>query len=148
VSRLAIGAAVLTTLDGTTPHGSTGMAWAEGDDPLLLTTLRRDGTTRRLVAETGIFAVSALGAEHAELAWQFARRRDRFGGVRVRTGPVHGLPLLADALAGFECTVEAVHPFGEHEIVVGRIVSCFAAGSGEAGPAVHYRRRLWTVEPA
>lgn len=147
VSRLAVGAAVVTTLDGATPHGSTGMAWAEGDQPLLLTTLRTRGTTRQLVAAAGVFGVSALAAEQAELAWQFARRgaEARFASVPLREGPAHGLPLLADGLASFECTVEAVHPFGMHDIVVGRIVSCLVDAQDDTGPAVHYRRRLWSV---
>lgn len=152
VSRLAVGAAVLTTFDGATPHGSTGMAWAEGDQPLLLTTLRTGGTTQRLVVAAGVFGVSALSAGQAELAWQFARRGERagerFAGVSLRKGAVHGLPLLAGAAAGFECTVVAVHPFGTHDIVVGRTVSCFATEPDDRGPAVHYRRRLWTVQPA
>jgi flavin reductase len=65
--------------------------------------------------------------------------------VSVSPGPVHGVPLLDEALATFECELEAVYPFGRHDIVVGRIVSARADDSPDARPAIHSGGRLWQL---
>ena len=45
---------------------------------------------------------------------------DRFAGGEWKPGR-GGVPLLADALASFECEILAEHPAGDHWIVVGRV---------------------------
>lgn len=149
IGRIPSGVAIITTVQDGRPHGATGMMWAESPDPpLALTTLKLTGTTRRLIAAQATFGISLLTARSAHLTWQFARRAgpaDRFAGVSVSPGPVHGIPLLDDALATFECELEAVYPFGRHEIVVGKIVSARADDNPDAGPAVHLGGRLWQL---
>jgi flavin reductase len=151
IGRIPAGVAIITTVQDGRPHGATGMMWAESPDPpLALTTLQRTGTTRRLIAEQAIFGISLLTVRSSHLTWQFAGRSGpggRFAGVSVSHGPVHGIPLLDDALATFECELEAVHPFGRHDIVVGRIVSARADDSPDAGPAIHFGGRLWQLSP-
>lgn len=143
LGALAVGVCVVTTLDeALKAHGATGMAWGEETDPpLLLTTLRRTGATRRLVAGSGVFGINVLAFEHRHLARQFAAGGDRFRGVASRRGAALGVPLLADAFAAFECSVDGIHPFGAHDIVVGRIETCIVT-PGDADPAVHVRGRL------
>lgn len=157
IGRIPAGVAIITTVQDGQPHGATGMMWAESPDPpLALTTLRLTGTTRRLIGAQAVFGISLLTAGSKHLTWQFANRgaaADRFAGVSVSHGPVHGVPLLDDALAAFECELEAVYPFGRHDIVVGRIVSAQAddspdadpAAGPDAGPAVHFGGRLWQL---
>jgi flavin reductase (DIM6/NTAB) family NADH-FMN oxidoreductase RutF len=149
IGRIPAGVAIITTVQDGRPHGATGMMWAESPDPpLALTTLQRTGTTRRLIEAEAAFGISLLTARDKHLTWQFARRADaadRFAGVSVSHGPVHGIPLLDDALATFECELEAVYPFGRHDIVVGRIVSARADDSPDAGPAIHFVGRLWQL---
>lgn len=143
LGALAVAVCVVTTLDeALQAHGATGMAWGEETDPpLLLTTLRRASTTRRLVGGSGVFGINVLGFEHRDLSHQFASGGDRFRGVVRRRGTALGVPLLADAIATFECTVEAIHAFGTLDIVVGRIAACIVTPGG-ADPAVHVRGRL------
>lgn len=152
IGRIPAGVAIITTVQDGRPHGATGMMWAESPDPpLALTTLRLTGTTRRLITAQATFGISLLTAQNADLTWQFARRAgsaDRFAGVSVSRGPVHGIPLLDDALATFECELEAVYPFGSHEIVVGRIVSARADDNPQARPAIHLGGRLWQLSGA
>jgi flavin reductase len=155
--RLAIAVSIITTLEGDRPHGCTGMAWAEHTDPpLLLTTLRRDGSTLGLVTGAGRFGVSVLSDDQAAYVRQFAAApraahgRDgpagRFDGVAWSAGPCLQQPLLEGCTASFECTVEATHPFGGHEIVVGRIAAARVADGGRA--LVHYDARLWSLREA
>jgi flavin reductase (DIM6/NTAB) family NADH-FMN oxidoreductase RutF/uncharacterized protein YndB with AHSA1/START domain len=143
--RLAIAAAVITTLDDGRPHGSTGMAWAEhATPPLLLTTLRRDGRTRALVGAAGRFGVNVLSEEQRPYAGRFASRsaepETRFAGVPFTPGPAFGLPLLDGSLAGFECEVQDIFAFGGHDIVVGRVA--WASTSAAGKPVIHYDGRL------
>ncbi|MQA77629.1 MAG: hypothetical protein GEV10_03950 [Streptosporangiales bacterium] len=147
-NRLAVAVAIVSTFDGDEPHGSTGMAWAEHvDPPLVLTTLRRAGASRRLVEATGMFGVSVLDEGQDEYVRRFAakshRPGDRFDGVPYAPGPRLGLPLLDGCVATFECEVKDIHPFGGHDIVVGEAVS--ATASGDQRALVHYDGHLWAL---
>jgi 3-hydroxy-9,10-secoandrosta-1,3,5(10)-triene-9,17-dione monooxygenase reductase component len=155
-ARVPAGVVIITTgdpeadaPDGTgAPHGSTATMWAESaDPPLLLTTIRRDGTTRQRIALGGSFGVSLLEASQVKLTWQFADPRragaERFAGVPVLRGPVRGLPLLADALASVECDVQAIHPFGKHDIVVGLVLWAQVSDAPDSRPVIHYGNSLW-----
>lgn len=148
--RLAIGVAVITTLDGGEPHGATGMAWAEHPaPPLVLTTLRRSGRTRQLVSACGAFGVNVLAARQAELVRQFAgssrEPTERMRDVPLVRGQRHGLPLLRDSVVALECAVTDVHPFGGHDIVVGRVETVRLAPDAE--PLVYCAGTLGTLAP-
>ena len=58
--------------------------------------------------ERGTFAVNVLGHQHGELAVRFAGPRDRFAGLR--TLPMDGIPVLADALTALVCDIHDEHP--------------------------------------
>jgi flavin reductase (DIM6/NTAB) family NADH-FMN oxidoreductase RutF len=126
------------------------MIWAEAPDPpLLLTTLRKEGTARQRIATDASFGISVLDVSQAQLTWQFANRNrsaaERFEGVRVTIGPIRKVPLLMDALAAFECDVEATYPFGQHDIVVGRVVWAATGDEPDLRPVIHYAKRLWQL---
>lgn len=141
---LAVAAAVITTLDDGQPHGCTGMAWAEHPaPPLLLTTLRAGGRTRELAGAARRSGVNVLSEEQQAYAGKFAARSPapgaRFSGVPFSPGPAYGLPVLDGCVASFECAVEAIYPFGGHDIVVGRVAW---ASAGEGWPVIHYDGHL------
>lgn len=55
------------------------------------------------------------------------------------------VPLLTDALAVFECGVEATYPFGLHDIV-GRVVWAHAGDDGhDVMPVIRYGSALWQL---
>jgi 3-hydroxy-9,10-secoandrosta-1,3,5(10)-triene-9,17-dione monooxygenase reductase component len=150
-ARLATGVAVITTLDDGRPHGCTGMAWAEhAAPPLLLTTLRTGGRTRELVGAVRRFGVNVLSEEQRAHTARFAARSAepgaRFAGVPFSPGPTLGVPLLDGCVASFECEVTDIHPFGGHDIVVGRVT--WASAAGEGRPALYYDGRLWGLREA
>lgn len=150
LAKVPIGVAVITVATAGTPHGSTGMVWAEAaDPPLLLTTLRRSGTTRRLVEEQGAFGVSLLSDPQSQLAWQFAGQSgpaaERFDRVQLLTGTARGIPLIDGSHLAFECDLEASYPFGQHDIVVGRVVSARARECRASQPLVHCDGRMWRL---
>jgi flavin reductase (DIM6/NTAB) family NADH-FMN oxidoreductase RutF len=90
-------------------------------------------------------AVNVLGAGQQALALRFASAGvDRWAGVSWRPG-VAGAPLLADAVAHFECETVARHPAGDHVILIGRVEHCdHRAG---AAPLLFHGGRFYTEHP-
>ena len=105
--------------------------------PLVLVCLDRRGNSHDPVIASGAFAVSVLASHQEEMAHRFARgtHRERFAGVEFRDSS-SGSPVLPDALAWLDCRVRAVHPAGDHSIVVGEVLGC---GAGEGDPLVFFR---------
>ena len=69
------------------------------------------------------FSVNVLGEEHRAISDRFARAsgEHKWGGVKHRVGE-GGVPVLEDAVAAFECEVEARFDAGDHVIVLGRVL--------------------------
>jgi flavin reductase (DIM6/NTAB) family NADH-FMN oxidoreductase RutF len=143
--KLATNVAVITVSDRSGSHGCTANAWAEAaDPPLLLITLRRGGATHARIEAQGSFAVNVLAADQTSLALGFAGRADRFADVAHEPGPVLGQPLLAGALATFECDLDAVHPFGAYDILVGAVRNAEARATGD--PLLYFADRFGALE--
>jgi flavin reductase (DIM6/NTAB) family NADH-FMN oxidoreductase RutF len=129
--RFATGVTVVTvpTPDGA-GHGMTANSFTSVslDPPLVLICVDRGTDTHGLLLAAGVFAVSVLPADRADLSDRFARSPDHsLSGLDVRRAAT-GAPVLADSLAHLDCRVEAVHPGGDHDIVVGRVLAA------EVGP--------------
>ncbi len=139
MSRLVTGVALVTSrLDGSV-HGLTvnAVSSVSLNPPLVLVCLDRSGNSHDPVIASGSFAVSVLASDQEEMAHRFARgtHRERFKGVAFRDSS-SGSPVLPDALAWLDCAIRAVHPAGDHSIVVGEVLGC---GAGEGDPLVFFR---------
>ena len=76
-----------------------------------------------LIARTGRFCVNVLGADQLALCQRFATRgQDKFGELAHGASP-SGQPLLDDAIAWLDCTLERVVEIGDHWLVVGAVES-------------------------
>ena len=83
-----------------------------------------------------IFVVNILESAQEALSRRFADPHDdRFDGVGYHRSP-EGLILLDGALAYIECERYAIHPGGDHTIVIGRVIG---GGTGEGRPLLYYR---------
>ena len=81
----------------------------------------RSSLTWTRMRHAGRFAVNVLGRRHERFAARATPAgADRFAGLDWQPGR-GGVPLLADALASFECQIVAEHPTGDHWIVVARV---------------------------
>ena len=139
MSRLVTGVALVTgRLDGSV-HGLTvnAVSSVSLEPPLVLVCLDRSGTSHDPIIASGAFAVSVLASGQEELALRFSRgtHRERFNGIEFRAG-ASGSPVLPDALAWLDCSIRAVHPAGDHSIVVGEVLRC---GAGDGDPLVFFR---------
>ncbi|MET9558929.1 flavin reductase family protein [Streptomyces tauricus] len=112
---------------GATPATPSGFACQSFaalslDPPLITFMVARTSTTWPRIARAGVFCVNVLGAHQGDLCRGFAvSGADKFAGVAHEPSPVSGSPRLAGATAWIDCTVHAVHPGGDHLIVVGRV---------------------------
>jgi flavin reductase (DIM6/NTAB) family NADH-FMN oxidoreductase RutF len=110
--------------DDGTPLGMTvsSLASVSLAPPLLLICVQTSSRTWGRMASQGAFAVNALGAGRQDLATRFAGPGDRFHGVALDTSP-SGLPVLRDAIATLECVGHDGLRAGDHDVVIGRVVT-------------------------
>jgi 3,4-dihydroxy-2-butanone 4-phosphate synthase len=123
MGHFATGVSVITARDADgRPVGTTANAISSVslDPPLLLACLARNSETLQAIRETGRFGVNILAAEQRHHSDRFAKK-----GEAVRSHEVEfddhdsGVPILPGALATIACEVDAIHPAGDHEIVIG-----------------------------
>ena len=143
MSRTAAGVTVVTTEGAAGRFGQTvsAMSSVSADPPLLLVCINRKSPIRAAIGRHGVFGVSVLRADQRRIAESFAGRPRTgapydFGIARWET-EVTGSPLLAGAVARFDCELEAGYDAGSHTIFVGRVV---ATGAASGAPLVYARR--------
>ncbi len=114
--------------------------------PTLVACLARTSLTFAGLREAGAFSVNLLAARHEGLAQRFSGRGGVHGPRRF-DGPewvalATGAPVLADAVAAFDCLTEDVIERHSHAIVLGAVVS-LREGADE--PALAYGRGAFFV---
>ncbi|HEX8939421.1 MAG TPA: flavin reductase family protein, partial [Candidatus Limnocylindrales bacterium] len=100
---------------------------------------------------TGRFAVNMLGEDQQALSDCFSGApvqpdREAFCGAAWQPGAT-GLPVLDAAIASIECTIEAIHAAGDHDLYVAR-VDAVRHADGHAQPLLYYRGRYLRIERA
>ena len=113
--------------------------------PTLFICLARSSSTLAGLREAGAFSVNLLAARHEGLAQRFSGRggvhgQRRFDDARWITLAT-GAPVLADALAAFDCLIEEVIERHSHAIVLGAVVSL---REGPEEPALFHCRGEFT----
>ena len=156
VSRFATGITVVTCVSDGLDHAMTANAFASVSlDPLLvLVSVEREARFHDAVTEAGEWGVSILPSTAEPTArWLATKGRPLEGQldrVRHHRSPVLQVAWVDDALAALECrTVETVKA-GDHDIVVGEVVTVEVAdwteGTRVDDPLLyfkrHYRRLL------
>jgi flavin reductase (DIM6/NTAB) family NADH-FMN oxidoreductase RutF len=125
--RFPTGVTVVTSIKDGEPRGITVNAFASvsADPPTLLVCVNREARSYLYVATSKIFCVNVLAGDQAELARRFAGgvRDKQFEGIAHSTGAT-GAPILAGAVAYFDCIVEAEHHAGSHSIFIGSVQAC------------------------
>jgi 3-hydroxy-9,10-secoandrosta-1,3,5(10)-triene-9,17-dione monooxygenase reductase component len=116
------------------------------DPPLVLFCPRSSSATWRRIQTSGVFCVNVLTEQHLDVSRAFGTRgADRFADVPWTPAP-SGAPILAEALTWADCAVEAVHPGGDHAIVVGRVTAL--GECRDSPPLLFYRGRYTGTAPA
>ncbi|MEO8518614.1 MAG: flavin reductase family protein [Dermatophilaceae bacterium] len=151
MGRFATGVTVLTTRIGDHDHAMTASALTSVSlEPLLvLVCVEREARFHDAVVEAGVWGVSVLSSQDRPAAdWLATRGRPLHGQldrIAHHFGTETGVALLDGALSSFECRTVAVHPGGDHSIVVGEVVSVTSATHpGDA--LLYYRGRYVNLQ--
>ncbi|WP_232303959.1 flavin reductase [Pseudofrankia sp. DC12] len=118
------GVAVITGLDaGGAPVGLAvgSFVSASLDPPLVAFFPDRSSSSWPRIAATGRFCVNILGFDQEAVCRTFAvRGGDKFTELSWRSAP-SGAPVVDGVVAWIDCDLEAVHPAGDHDLVLGRV---------------------------
>ena len=150
VGRFATGVLVATTRSGGVDHAMTVNSFTSVSlDPLLvLICAERISRFYEAVVDSGTWAVSVLSADAVPLARRLAVRGRPLDGqladVPHHLGRHTRLPILDAALAAVECRTYAVHAAGDHDIVVGRVLSVSTPNPGPA-PLIYHEGAYRTL---
>lgn len=142
----ASGVSVVTTTDGAQQAGMTVSAFNSLclEPPLIVVCLFKDTTTVNMLRESGVFAVSILHADQADVSDRFAGRidlqdgEDRFDTVSTTTA-VTGAPIIKDAIAWLDCRVYNIHDGVSHWIVIGE-AQAVGYRENDAAPLLYFDR--------
>jgi 3-hydroxy-9,10-secoandrosta-1,3,5(10)-triene-9,17-dione monooxygenase reductase component len=131
----------VTVVTGAGPVGFACQAFAalSLDPPLVLFCPGAGSATWPRIARAGRFCVNVLAEDQRDVSRVFGRRgEDKFAGVPWTPAP-SGAPILDGALTWADCRIEAVHPAGDHHVVIGRVEALGACR--DARPLLFYKGR-------
>lgn len=131
--ELAAGVTIVTAGSDIGRRGltATAVCSVSADPPTLLVCINRDAEGHAAITASGAFCVNVIAAEHRGLAERFAGRDGARGAERFDRGEwnalVTGAPVLADALAAFDCRVIQATDWGTHTVFLGTVVATTAS---------------------
>ncbi|MDQ1245680.1 MAG: hypothetical protein QG597_47 [Actinomycetota bacterium] len=155
LARYATGVVVVSVNAKGVDHAMTANSFTSVslEPPLVLVCVDRRARFHDAVLGQQHWAVSILGGRSRDAASWFATRgrplRGQFTGYRTTRGEVSGALMLDDAMGRMECRTEAVHPGGDHEILLGRVVSLDLREDDKApaSPLIYYRHGFRSPAP-
>ena len=107
---------------------------ASFEPPLVAIGVKADSGAHALIKDTQKFALNVLGKGQQGVAFTFfkpaERKGDTISGEPVRAGST-GAPILTNAPAYVECTLETTVELGDHSIFVGKVVDAGVAKTPE-----------------
>ncbi|ABS66461.1 flavin reductase domain protein FMN-binding [Xanthobacter versatilis] len=127
--KLAGAVSVLTvgTGDERTGLTATSVTSLSVEPPTLLIAVNRGSSSFAPLLKERSFAINVLRPHHQPIADQFAGKGGLKGPARYQgadwTKLETGAPVLADALAAFDCELEDAIERHSHVIVIGRVVA-------------------------
>lgn len=146
--RLAAGVSIISAVDhqGTRYAMTASSVTSVSDNPpSLLICINQNARICPALTVGETFAINVLGQTHTDVSIVCStgdQGDKRFDVGHWSLTPTN-TPILADAEAVFECTVDLVQAYGTHHIVVGRINSVIVSASA-ADPLIYcdggYRR--------
>jgi len=106
------------------------------DPPLVLFCPAHTSSSWPRIRTSGTFTVNVLAEDQLDLCMAFAGKGgDKFADVAWHS--TEWGPCLEDVLATVHCTIEAVHPAGDHDVVIGRVQRLVT--HREAAPLLFFR---------
>lgn len=139
LGRYPTGVTVVTTVDDAgNMYGATigSFSSLSLDPPLVLFSLDKRADCFPAFTASRCFVVNVLGEDQQQLSRIFSSKAERPWDDLEFTKGETGAPLMTGCIAHIECTTEAIHGGGDHDIFIGRVV---AVGQTAAGrPLLHF----------
>lgn len=151
LARFASGVTVVSAYRDKRPDGVTVSSFSAVSlsPPLVLACIGEESDCYELLARSERFAVNLLSNLQAPLALAFAELGDAkaqalsvYSDLWVRDA----VPLLSGCLAHIVCRRHAVHPGGDHRIVVGEVVD-LELRDAAADPLVYFAKGFRPLAP-
>ncbi|HEV7261072.1 MAG TPA: flavin reductase family protein [Bosea sp. (in: a-proteobacteria)] len=148
MARVASAVHIVTTVGPGGRIGLTATAVASVSDtpPTVLVSIARPSRTLAVIEASGVFCINTLPGGCEDLAEIFASRRGIDGEARFASrhwsSLATGAPVLAEAVAAFDCRLVAAHDIATHRVLIGEVVGLGGAGAQPAGAtSLIYRGR-------
>jgi flavin reductase (DIM6/NTAB) family NADH-FMN oxidoreductase RutF len=144
VGRFATGIAVVTAAHDGADYAMTVNSFTSVSlDPVqVLFCCEEASRLHRAITAGSDWAVSVLSADQREAAQWFATRgrplEGQFRRVAHHRGAASGAIVLSEAIATLECRTVAMHPAGDHTIVLGEVIAV-ATPRPEGEPLLYFR---------
>ncbi|HSI41434.1 MAG TPA: flavin reductase family protein [Xanthobacteraceae bacterium] len=135
--QFAGGVAIVTAGTGADRTGLTATAITSlsAEPSALVVCVNRSASAWPLILREQAFGVNLLAVGHVGLAKRFAGVDGVKGAARYEQGLwtrlETGVPVLADALAAFDCAVEEVFERHSHAVLIGRVRAVHAGLPGD-----------------
>jgi flavin reductase (DIM6/NTAB) family NADH-FMN oxidoreductase RutF len=131
--RFVTGVTIVAVQHGDSTHALTANSFVTFSlDPALVgISMRPEGRMRSLMEPGCRFGISVLSESQSEYARHFADQ-ERFGAMPPLISlTIDGPPLVPACVSYFICELERAHPIGDHDLIVGSVISC-GVGTGLA----------------
>jgi flavin reductase (DIM6/NTAB) family NADH-FMN oxidoreductase RutF len=117
-------AVIATEWDGVLFGATINSLTSVSLEPSMLLFCTSEGSATGIaIRKRGLFSVNVLGAHQSDLSARFTGKRgNRFEDIAVAFSD-DGLPLLQGAAAQLCCRVATVHKAGDHDIILGEVLS-------------------------
>ncbi|MCV3273972.1 flavin reductase family protein [Roseobacter sinensis] len=116
------GVTVVTVQTDAGPLGMTANSFSSVSltPPLVLWSPALSSARHDAFARAATFCIHVLSDRQLEMARHFAQTGDGFDQFDWTPGPL-GAPRLAGCLAEFHCSTHAIHPAGDHSLILGEV---------------------------
>lgn len=151
MSRFATGVTVVTCVQDGLDHAMTANSFTSVslDPALVLVCVEGDSRFHEAISAAGSWAVSVLEAGQRGRARWFATRGrplvGQFDATPTTRSAATGALLLDGAIATLECRTVAVHPAGDHDIVVGEVLA-LGLPRPDGDPLLYFRSGFRTLD--
>lgn len=145
--RYGTGVTVVTTRTADGPLGMTANSFSSVslDPPLVLWSPATSSKRHDAFAQATHFCIHVLCSDQLPLAQHFASQGHDFNGFEWAAGP-NDVATLKGCLATFHCAAHAVHPAGDHSLILG-IVQHAAEHAGDATGLLFKQGRFGQFTP-
>ncbi|QUJ77214.1 flavin reductase family protein [Sulfitobacter albidus] len=145
--QFGTGVCVITAQTDAGPLGMTANSFSSVslDPPLVLWSAARSSARHDAFAQAAAFCIHVLRDDQGDLAQHFARQGHDFSGIDWAPGPAD-TPTLTGCNATFHCARYAVHPAGDHSIILGQITQA-ALQSGDRDGLLFKKGRFGRFDP-